>query len=69
MPHVTTSPITPKGILLALLVTCDMYAISAPEASGVAEAGIAGREAAASQQGARRQRPLGGSKELNIDRK
>ncbi len=54
MPHVTTRPITRKGILFASLVTCAMYAISAPAASGVPEAGIASREAACGQEGAQR---------------
>lgn len=54
MPHVTTKPITRKGMLLALLVACGAYVSTAQAASAVAEADTAGSKVAAGQEGARR---------------
>lgn len=54
MPHVTTRPITRKGILPALLVACCVCASSAQAASSMAEAGVAGNKAVPGQEGAHR---------------
>jgi hypothetical protein len=46
MSHASMKPIARKGILCGLLVACGVYASTAAVASSVAEAGVAGGEAA-----------------------
>ncbi|MFT4066791.1 cyclophilin-like fold protein [Paraburkholderia sp.] len=52
MHRVATKPITHKGILLVLLVTCSAFASSVHAASNATEAGIAGSEAVSAPEGA-----------------